>query len=98
MPSRRRRSSKRKKDLPSAILVVRRDFLQAMRLLSHALEAMGEEFEMFRSDEALDPELRQSAMHIVSAHINNLSHVSAALQMSIYDPIDPNGTKGRDLN
>lgn len=98
MSNRSKRSTKGKKPLTKLILVNRKDFVSAFRLMSHALQAMGDEFEMFRASKEMDPELRSSMMHVVSAHLNNLSHISTAFQLSIYDPIDPDGTQGRDLN
>lgn len=98
MSSISKRSTKRKKIRKEFIIVNRKDFQNTFAMLSHALQAMGEEFEMFRSDKDMPKDMRSALMHVVSAHIQNVSHVSAALQMSIYDPIDPDGTKGRDLN
>lgn len=98
MNSKPKKSSK-KKPLDSVIMVDRRSFLSAMNMLSVIIQAMGDEFESFRSaKQSMDPEMRRTLMQLTGAHMQNVSALSAALQMSMYDPIDPDGSKGRDLN
>src|SRR5690606_456504 len=85
-----------KKDVVS---LDRRAFLSTMQLMSAVMQAMGDEFESFRvAKGAMDPELRKAMMQLTGAHLQNVSTISHALQASLFDPMDPDGTKGRDLN
>ena len=79
-------------------MVRRREFKSAFQLTADVLEFMGEEFEMVRSDKTLDKQLRSALMEVMSAHLQNMSAVSAMFQASIYNPIDPDNTGNRNLN
>ena len=93
-----KKSSKKKKPSDNVILVDKRAFLSAMQLTSHVLQALGDEFEMLRSARDMPTELRKALLQTTGIHLQNVAHVSTAFQMSLFDPVDPDGTKARDLN
>lgn len=92
----RRPSAKR----PSgeAILVSRSAWLKAMALTSQAMQAMGDEIQAVREDDELDPEVADTIRQIIEVHLQNLRMVSMLFQDSLYDHIDPDGTRGRPVN
>lgn len=94
----RAKKSTKKKPSDSVILVDRKAFLSALELTSICLQAMGDEFESLRVATQMPKEMRKAMMQIVSAHLRNVSVISSTFQLSMYDPIDPEGNKGRDLN
>lgn len=90
--------SKKKKPLEDGILISRKAFLSAIQLTSVILQAMGEEFENLRASKEMDPKMRKALMQLTSAHLQNVSGLSHALQCSVMDPLDPEGTKPQALN
>ncbi len=92
------KKSSRKRDPETVILVDRKAYLSACTLTSVAMQAMGDEFEFLRSAEGMNPQHRKDMMMLVKTHIRSMSAISHALQLSIHDLEDPDGTRGRDLN
>lgn len=96
--SRRRPKSSNKRPSDSVILVDRKAFLSALELTSLVLQSMGDEFESLRVATRIPKETRKVLMQVVGAHMNNMAIISSRFQLSMYDPLDPKGTKSRDLN
>lgn len=46
----------------------------------------------------MHPETRKALIQIIGIHLRNVAAISGSFQESMYDPIDPEGTRGRDVN
>lgn len=89
---------KNKKPPSDVILVDRKAFLSALGITSAVMQALGDEFESLRRAVQMDPEMRKALLQVVSVHLKNVAAISTSFQLSIFDPVDPDGTKGKDLN
>lgn len=90
---------RRKKNiLHPVIMVDRKAFLSALRTVSAIIQSMGDEFELIRSDDGLDSYTRKTLLQLIGVHLKNVASLGISLQESMHDPLDPDGTKGKELN
>lgn len=97
MSSRSKRS--KKKQIPSrAILIDRKAFLSVIGITSSILDAMSSEVEAFRTSKTMPKDVKQLALQVASAHLQNVAMLSHALNNCVMDPLDPEGTRLSDLH
>lgn len=90
---------KKHKTIPHDAIVVNREaFLSALHLTSVVIQALGDEYESLRTAKLMNPDMRNTLMQVIGVHLRNVSSVSAAFQASLFDPIDPDNTKGKRVN
>jgi hypothetical protein len=73
---------KKKQQIKDVMIVKRREYLLALKILSDVIQVMGVEFQEIRGSKAMDPELRKTLMQLSAAHLQNVTQVSMALSQA----------------